>query len=293
MEQKTPTLIPAGTILGVVGMLVLAAFFSSAAEPGLRTAAERVPILPPDRTLNVPAMAYDQSLTAMEWTAWAALAAALCSFLSMLIILWTLVTTRGMLKEARNTTKAAVLSVDVTREMGQAQVRCYPSITKLDVSHNFEFDHPEATLKWRNSGNSPARRPRLSIRTVYTIVNVDEDRSDEIAETWHLEDLEDLEAQTETNEFKVEVFPFTAGINRALSDPSTALLCIDVEAVVHCNDVFREAQCAFKAARTVYQFFGGELIQTFASPLTSGFNAQETSDIIAAHQKRIAKHRPA
>ncbi|MEZ5782345.1 MAG: hypothetical protein R3D70_12100 [Rhizobiaceae bacterium] len=59
--------------------------------------------------------------------------------------------------EAKNATKAAQDSVAVTRELGEAQVRCYLGVPSCSVARKVPGNSVLVTLRIRNSGQSPAR----------------------------------------------------------------------------------------------------------------------------------------
>jgi hypothetical protein len=71
------------------------------------------------------------------------------------VLLWlTLLATRGMLTEARRTTRAAEDTVTETRRIGEAQVRAYLTPKHVEVSLNNGC--PMLHYSIANSGNSPA-----------------------------------------------------------------------------------------------------------------------------------------
>ena len=88
-----------------------------------------------------------------------------------LIVLWkTLRATQATLTEAENTTKAAIETTEVTRQIGEASEAAYLGIEKVEIQFvaNDDNEDPERMniflyVTVRNRGQTPAYRPRYSI----------------------------------------------------------------------------------------------------------------------------------
>lgn len=89
----------------------------------------------------------------MNNAAWAAL---ILSTLGVYLIWKTLAAGRQTLKEAKKATEAAVKTINVTRDIGEAQVRAYLHITDMVVTFYPETRVYLARAKIQNSGNSPS-----------------------------------------------------------------------------------------------------------------------------------------
>lgn len=83
----------------------------------------------------------------------------------VIFIAQTLDATRAAVREAKDATKAAQDAVDVTREIGEAQVRAYLTVAHAMI--RFEDRTPRLFLTIRNAGQSPARNIRISIGIDY------------------------------------------------------------------------------------------------------------------------------
>lgn len=112
----------------------------------------------------------------MSWADKGALAnviSALMSFITTILLGFTLWVTLGMLREARATTAAATASIDMTRDLGQTQIRAYLQIKSVQWIYDSEyFDKlvsasPPAkggiflAISAMNSGASPAINAKL------------------------------------------------------------------------------------------------------------------------------------
>jgi hypothetical protein len=76
----------------------------------------------------------------------------------------TLLETEAAVKLAGKGNDAAQAAVEVTREIGEAQVRCYVQITK--VAMDYAGLEPVIVFSLHNSGQSPAANVALAIRYV-------------------------------------------------------------------------------------------------------------------------------
>lgn len=101
----------------------------------------------------------------MNLAAWAGI---VLSAVGVMLIWKTLVASRQTLREAENATKAAFKSVEVTREIGEAQVRAYLSVP--DVVLDWSDDNTLSKVKFiiKNAGQSPAMK--VSIDSLISVV---------------------------------------------------------------------------------------------------------------------------
>ncbi|MEX0693564.1 MAG: hypothetical protein WD075_03875 [Rhodospirillales bacterium] len=101
---------------------------------------------------------------------WATLAAVILTLVGVFLICRTLSETRraanytkGMLREARKTTKAAEETIAVTREIGQKQIRAYITITEV-WAHLAEDNTICLRIEISNTGASPTKRLEIAIK---------------------------------------------------------------------------------------------------------------------------------
>lgn len=230
------------TVFVLAIMLALAAVFGTGrGAVAYDRAAQAVPIETPSRALGVPDAAYDDALTAQEWTAWAALIGAVAGISSLMVLVLTLLTTRDMLQEARKTTDAALGAVEATREIGRKQIAAYLSVTDLDVTLPSGSQHPQYRASIKNTGNSPA----TDVEAVFCITlsapqlhqgDLDPEITTHHCEYWFARSFKDLQSGEET---KVDwiYFPTFDRIGKPISNP-TSNLVMTIQCRVFATDVF-------------------------------------------------------
>ena len=81
---------------------------------------------------------------------------ALLSFAATGVSLWAVHLVRSTLQETRNTANAARESNVVAREVGEAQVRAYLTVTRIAVGYGGDLLTPHVAVTIKNSGQSPA-----------------------------------------------------------------------------------------------------------------------------------------
>lgn len=114
-------------------------------------------ITPPEtrpQTNDEDDYAEQADLIAQRWMAWSAAWLLLVTSLGVGLVGITVWQTRGVLKEAKETTKAANRTVDETRRIGEAQVRAYLTFEDgaFQLGNNIRL-----TFKIVNAGQSPAQ----------------------------------------------------------------------------------------------------------------------------------------
>ena len=102
-----------------------------------------------------------------QMSAWAFLTM-LATVLGVFLVYRTLRETKAALAEAKRAADAAVETVEVTREMGEAQVRGYFAITRIEAGINLTDGVGLTSIRVtiRNSGNSPGRGVVFSTEVV-------------------------------------------------------------------------------------------------------------------------------
>lgn len=78
-----------------------------------------------------------------------------------LVSIWAVILLNHTLLQTAAATKAAQEAVAVTRSIGEKQVRAYVYATNFKAKSFAVGEHPEFTLDFRNSGQSPARKCRV------------------------------------------------------------------------------------------------------------------------------------
>lgn len=126
-------------------------------------------------------------LSAQQWMNYAAWVMAILTAVGIFLIWRTLIHTRdaarsaqGMLKEAQKTTLAAEKTIEIERDIGQAQTRAYIHINNAIVKWKEHTGSgygtsPEFTISVTNTGNSPARAFRWAVQTVFVYPNAKSD----------------------------------------------------------------------------------------------------------------------
>jgi len=105
---------------------------------------------------------------------WMAISSVIMVFISagtLALLAGTLWVTRRMLMEAEKTVTAAEATIDVTRDIGKKQVRCYPTIDNITVGWPNGLTEPYISMTWRNAGNSPAISPEITVKANITEFN--------------------------------------------------------------------------------------------------------------------------
>lgn len=92
----------------------------------------------------------------------------------------TLNATRQTLSEAQRATRAAEEAVEVTRDIGQAQVRAYLTIAKVSFSIPADRSYQTVTITLLNSGQSPARKLNFYSRLTAEYIAFDPETADMI-----------------------------------------------------------------------------------------------------------------
>jgi hypothetical protein len=102
--------------------------------------------------------------TQQEMAEWA-LAMLMATSIGVIYVGLTLEATRAAVREAKKATDAAMHAANITREIGEAQVRAYLTVAHAMI--RFEDRTPRLFLTIRNAGQSPARNIRISIGIDY------------------------------------------------------------------------------------------------------------------------------
>ncbi|MCR9224053.1 MAG: hypothetical protein NXH70_08275 [Hyphomonas sp.] len=183
----------------------------------------------------------EYDLVAQRWMAWLTGVIAILTAIIASLTLWgvnilklTLRDTKLVLAEARLATKAAEDSVSTTREIGQAQVRCYPAFERATITIDTGLI---LNLRTKNYGSSPAIM--IYARNVAArITNLDTDQVYWLADTpdtqWYpIGTLSSGAVQNTTHGIGMH-----NTMAATLGDGVPGLLDIDVRGTFYWRDVF-------------------------------------------------------
>lgn len=278
-KKGLPWIIPAG----------LAVLFTSAVFTGQLAAgwiSARLPLVPPGAPLVLPERAYQDEVTAQEWSAFAGLLSSgvnlvtlLVSIITLIVLALTLLTTQRMLEAARDT-------VSETRQIGRAQTRCYLTLGRFRWSYNWPDGIPNASIEFRNSGNSPAISPEITIRVETSSTLKDLSKGPD-QEFWDLQDLSNIQANSPDVQLQLAFSGWTNPESLALPLTGIEKVYFYIEVALTCEDVFGDLHTDLRAYMTVNEVGGAVRTERlFPIPILG----RRVHEIAMQHRERTLRY---
>lgn len=159
--------IPIGMQLLGFGTVVASVDASISNAPGALAVERSLPQVPDSAPPVIPEVGSNAELVAQQWMAWAGFWTTLLTATGIILIWRTLLATRQTLREAERATAAALATVAVTREIGEAQTSPFLMVmpggklwAKLENGRiNFVLK-----LAIKNAGHTATRGATLSVQ---------------------------------------------------------------------------------------------------------------------------------
>lgn len=163
--------IPIGMQLLGFGTVVANVDASTLNPPGVLAVERSLPPAPDSAPPVIPPIDGSAELVAQQWMAWAGFWTTLLTATGIILIWRTLLATRQTLREAERATAAALATVAVTREIGEAQTSPFLMVKsggKIRAVTTRDEVHLYTRFSIKNAGHTATRSARMTVQVFAT-----------------------------------------------------------------------------------------------------------------------------